>query len=68
MKKRQSYGHQMSKRKLKFVKIELVSRRVRIKLLLYFLNVFLSFQEYLFEENEQSTESLMQLYQWTAST
>jgi hypothetical protein len=36
VKKRQSHGHQMSGRKLKFMKVDLVSRRVRIKLLFFF--------------------------------
>jgi len=41
VKKRQSHGHQLAGRKLKFIKVELVSRRVRIQQ--FFSLNFLSF-------------------------
>ncbi|CAF4085918.1 unnamed protein product [Rotaria sp. Silwood2] len=61
VKKHQSYGHQMSDRKLKFVMVELVSCRVSIDLLVYLL-IFCLLGIFS-REKEQSEESLKQLRQ-----
>lgn len=58
--KRMSYGHSTAGRKLKFMKVDLVSSRVR-KEKHTCLKKLINFQEYMVEEQNQIDESCMML-------